>query len=77
MLAAIALREFKKFDTKAEAKKNVVAAIESVAKKLGNTPAVCRKCYIHPHVFDSYLDGTLIETLKQRTEKATRVRCAV
>ncbi len=70
VLAAMALREFKKFDTKAEAKKNVVAAIESVAKRLGNTPAVCKKCYIHPHVFDSYLDGTLIETLKQRTEKA-------
>ena len=59
VMAAMALREFKKFDTKAEAKKNVVAAIESVAKRLGNTPAVCRKCYIHPHVFDSYLDGRL------------------
>lgn len=69
VLAAMALREFEKFDTKAEAKKNVVAAIESVAEKLGNTPAVCRKCYIHPHVLDSYTDGTLIETLKQRAEK--------
>lgn len=69
VLAAMALREFEKFDTKAQAKKNVVAAIESVAEKLGNTPAVCRKCYIHPHVLDSYLDGTLVETLKQRAEK--------
>jgi DNA topoisomerase-1 len=47
----------------------VVAAIESVAKRLGNTPAVCRKCYIHPHVLDSYLDGTLVETLQKRAEK--------
>jgi DNA topoisomerase-1 len=70
VLAAIALREFEKFDTKAQAKKNIVAAIETVAQRLGNTPAVCKKCYIHPHVFDSYLDGTLVETLKQRAEKA-------
>jgi DNA topoisomerase-1 len=69
VLAAMALREFRKFDTRAQAKKNVVAAIESVAKRLGNTPAVCRKCYIHPHVLDSYLDGTLVETLQKRAEK--------
>jgi DNA topoisomerase-1 len=70
VLAALALREFEKFDTRAQAKKNVVAAIEAVAKKLGNTPAVCKKCYIHPHVLDSYLDGSLVETLKQRAESA-------
>jgi DNA topoisomerase-1 len=69
VLAAMALQEFKKFDTKTQARKNIVAAIESVAKKLGNTPAVCRKCYIHPNVLDSYLEGTLLETLKQRAEK--------
>ena len=69
VLAAIALREFESFDTKAQAKKNVVAAIESVAEKLGNTPAVCKKCYIHPHVLDSYLEGTLAEILKRRAEK--------
>lgn len=69
VLAAMALREFAKFDTKVQAKKNVVAAIESVAEKLGNTPAVCRKCYIHPHVLDSYMDGTLVETLKRRAER--------
>lgn len=69
VLAAMALREFEQFDTKVQAKKNIVAAIESVAEKLGNTPAVCRKCYVHPHVLDSYLDGTLMETLQQRAEK--------
>ena len=69
VLATMALREFEKFDTKAQAKKNVVAAIEAVAKRLGNTPTVCKKCYIHPHVLDSYLDGTLIDTLKRRAEK--------
>jgi len=69
VLAAMALREFEKFETKAQAKKNIVAAIESVSKKLGNTPAVCKKCYIHPHVLDSYLEGSLLETLKQRAGK--------
>jgi DNA topoisomerase-1 len=73
VLAAMALRAFEKFETKAQAKKNIVAAIESVAKKLGNTPAVCKKCYIHPHVIDSYLEGTLIETLKPRADKTSKL----
>jgi DNA topoisomerase I len=69
VLATRALREFARFDTKAQAKKNVVQAIESVAKRLGNTVAICRKCYIHPNVIDAYLDGTLAETIKQRAEE--------
>lgn len=69
VLAANALKEFEKFDSKAQAKKNIVRAIESVAKKLGNTRAVCKKCYIHPAVLDSYMDGELTETLRQRAEK--------
>jgi DNA topoisomerase-1 len=36
---------------------------------LGNTPAICRKCYIHPKIFNGYLDGTLLETLKQRSDE--------
>ena len=66
VLAAMALSEFERFDSKAEAKRNVVRAIESVAQRLGNTPSICRKCYIHPKVIDSYLDGTLARTLRQR-----------
>src|SRR5581483_4035244 len=58
-LAALALRGLEAFDSEAKAKKNVVQAVEAVAKLLGNTPAVCRKCYIHPAIFDGYLDGTL------------------
>ena len=69
VLAATALSELEKFETKAQAKKNVVAAIESVSRRLGNTPAICRKCYVHPHVLDSYLDGTLVGILKKRTQK--------
>lgn len=70
VLAAIALRQFERFSTKSEAKKNLVAAIERVAERLGNTPAVCRKCYIHPVVLSSYLDGTTVEVILKKTEDA-------
>src|SRR5262249_20727084 len=62
-----ALQEFTAFDSKVAAKKNLVRAIESVARRLGNTPSVCRKCYIHPAVLDAYLEGTMLESLRQRT----------
>ena len=69
VLAARALQEFQAFDSKAQAKRNVVQAIESVAKRLGNTKAVCRKCYIHPAVIDLYMDGSLLQTLARRVKK--------
>jgi DNA topoisomerase-1 len=69
VLAAIALAEFKKFDTQTQAKKNIVQAIERVAARLGNTPSVCRKCYVHPAVLDAFMDGELINTVKQRAEE--------
>ncbi|MDQ3549559.1 MAG: DNA topoisomerase IB [Chloroflexota bacterium] len=69
VLAAHALDEIGAFDSDAQAKKNVIAAVESVAKKLGNTPAICRKCYVHPAVIDAYLDGSMTETLKTRAEE--------
>ncbi|HEY8691391.1 MAG TPA: DNA topoisomerase IB, partial [Chloroflexota bacterium] len=69
VLAAQALREFEAFDSQAQAKKNVVQAIESVAARLGNTKAICRKCYIHPAVLDAYLAGTMLDGLQQRAEQ--------
>lgn len=68
-LAALALQQFEAFDSEAKVKKNLVQAVESVSKMLGNTPAICRKCYIHPAIFDGYLDGRLLDALKQRTEE--------
>jgi DNA topoisomerase-1 len=68
VLASMALQEFEAFDSETQAKKNVVAAIESVAKKLGNTRAVCRKCYVHPVVLNTYLEGSLAECLKGKVE---------
>lgn len=70
VLAALALQRFEQFETKAQAKKNLVQAIEHVAARLGNTPAVCRKCYIHPVILSSYLDGATIATLRRKTETA-------
>jgi DNA topoisomerase-1 len=59
VLAAQALAEAPPFTSQTQAKKNVVKAIESVAERLRNTVAVCRKCYIHPIVIESYLNGSL------------------
>jgi DNA topoisomerase-1 len=71
-LAAQALQEFQDFDSKAAAKRNVTKAIERVAERLGNTQAICRKCYVHPAIIDAYMDRSLIEMLKRRTEKELR-----
>ena len=68
-LAALALQELEAFDTQTQAKKNVKQAIERVAARLGNTPTVCRKCYVHPEVLNSYLDGTMLEGLKRQAEQ--------
>jgi DNA topoisomerase-1 len=77
VLAAKALAEVAKFTSTTEAKRNVVTAIESVAKKLGNTKAVCRKCYIHPAILDAYMDGATIQTLKTRAAKLSRTRATL
>jgi DNA topoisomerase-1 len=74
VLAAKALADVATFKSATEAKRNVVRAIESVAKRLGNTKAVCRKCYIHPAILDAYMDGATIQTLKSRAAKLTRSR---
>jgi DNA topoisomerase-1 len=70
VLAAMALNAQEKFKNKTQAKKNIKEAIAAVAKILGNTPTICRKCYVHPSVLETYLEGGMIEGLKQQTEKA-------
>jgi DNA topoisomerase-1 len=69
VLTAIALNACGPFEHKTEAKKNIKDAVAAVAKVLGNTPTICRKCYIHPVVLEAYLDGDMIEGLKQKTEE--------
>ena len=67
VLAAEALRE-------CGPKNGLSHAIERVARQLGNTKAVCRKCYIHPAVIDAYVDGTLAEAMTSRSVEACVVR---
>ena len=68
VLAAMALNELESFDSAAQAKRNLRAAIEKVSARLGNTPAICRKCYVHPEVLNSYIDGNLVLELKSKAE---------
>jgi DNA topoisomerase-1 len=59
LLCALSLATMEPTDNDFQRKQNVVDAVKRVAERLGNTPTVCRKCYIHPAVLDSYLDGSL------------------
>ena len=70
VLTAIALNAQEKFETKKQAKANIKTAIGAVSKILGNTPAICRKCYVHPAIFENYLDQKSIDGLKQMTGDA-------
>jgi DNA topoisomerase-1 len=72
VLAAASLREMEKFDGDAQAKRNILAAIERTAAQLGNTAAICRKCYVHPAIFDAYLDGTLADVAAGRAAERAR-----
>ncbi len=65
VLACTTLQEFEPFLSETQAKKNIVAAIKNVARHLGNTPAVCRKCYVHPAVLAHYMGGNMKQTLRE------------
>jgi DNA topoisomerase-1 len=68
----LALQEFEKFDSQAGAKKNIKAAIQRVAARLGNTPTICRKCYIHPEILNTYIEGSLLLEVKAKVEAELR-----
>jgi len=70
VLAVRALRQSRTFDSQTQARRNLAMAIEGVARQLGNTQAVCRKCYVHPGVIDAYLDGSLARHVQGRREEA-------
>jgi len=72
VLAALALSEFGAIDTEAKAKKNVRAAIERVSARLGNTATICRKCYVHPTIVNSYMSGELLLEIKQEVDTELR-----
>jgi len=62
------------FQSMAEGKRNVVAAIGRVAARLNNTPAVCRNCYVHPVVIDSYLRGSLPKVISSAAKSSRGLR---
>lgn len=68
VLAAMALAEYEKADSEAALKRNVRDAIEQVSACLGNTPTICRKCYVHPTVIDSYLADELALEIREQIE---------
>ena len=66
LLAATELAEMGACEDERQAKKNLVAAVKRVAEHLGNTPTVCRSCYIHPSVLEAYAEGKTIEEFRPR-----------
>jgi DNA topoisomerase-1 len=70
-LALAVLRELQ-WESETEAKRHVVDMVKGVAKQLGNTPAVCRKCYIHPAVVEKFMLGALAELPRPRVRKGLR-----
>ncbi len=70
--ASMALSDFVEIDDDAGRKKAIVDVIERVARLLGNTPTVCRACYVHPDVLDAYLEGTMVEALSERARGVGR-----
>jgi len=72
VLAAQALAQIGPCSSQAQTKRNVLSAVESVAKKLGNTRSVCRKSYIHPVLLDAYADGVTLADTGRKTGRAHR-----
>jgi DNA topoisomerase-1 len=66
LLAAVELAELGCCDDPKAVRKNLVAAVKRVAERLGNTPSVCRSCYIHPKVLEAYERGRSLEEFRPR-----------
>lgn len=79
LLTAMALRGLAVPSSMRQTKSLTLRAIEEVARHLGNTPSVCRSCYIHPAVLDAYADGTLMTglTTRRRVRGLSRDEVAV
>ena len=73
VLTAMALNAQGEFALKKEATMSIKNAITAAAKLLGNTPTICRKCYVHPVVLESYLSGNLIEGLRTKMDEVEEV----
>lgn len=72
VLAVQALQTFPAFTSMAQAKRYVTEAITAVAKILGNTNSVCRKCYVHPHVIEAFVGGSLSDSIEKISKRPRR-----
>lgn len=70
VLAALALQELEEFESQRAAKRHLKDAIARVAARLGNTPTICRKCYVHPEVTAAFLSGELAQAMREAAEAA-------
>jgi len=74
-LAAMALAQLAELDGEPPLKSAIVRAVEQVAKHLGNTAAVCRKCYIHPAIFEGYLDRVGVHPCRAHVRLSKAQHC--
>lgn len=65
VIAAVVLGEAEPYFDQRECEKNIVETVKVTAGELGNTPATCRKFYIHPLIFEAYRDGSLVPTMRE------------
>jgi DNA topoisomerase-1 len=72
MLAAVELRRLGAAASRREADRNIIAAIDAVAERLGNTRAVCRKYYVHPALLQAYLLGHTVPHPPALTRRTRR-----
>ncbi|HEU0276057.1 MAG TPA: DNA topoisomerase IB [Candidatus Udaeobacter sp.] len=72
LFSALALNVQGEFETKKQAKANIKTAIGAVAELLGNTPAICRKCYVHPAVLEAYLANGGVPGVNEAMQKSGR-----
>jgi DNA topoisomerase I len=69
VLAMEALQACGACESAAQGRANVVQVIKTVASRLGNTPAICRKCYVNPSIIEAYVEGWLLQTLQTFTDQ--------
>ena len=73
VLAALGLARVRAFDSR-RPRPSATSPRRSSASpsRLGNTPAICRKSYVHPEIVGAYLDGSLLDNLKAEIEAELR-----
>jgi DNA topoisomerase-1 len=74
VLATVALGEQDPARSPRHGRRSVSRAIGTVAARLGNTPAICRKSYVHPGVIEAYADGSLVAAMARRGSRSPRSR---